>query len=63
MISGSLDQTIKIWNPIDGTSKLTLNVNDHVILLATLPNGDLVSLIGDTDLYDKQRSVPKKTRF
>jgi hypothetical protein len=34
-----------------------MNVNDHVILLATLPNGDLVSLIGDTDLYDKQIKI------
>jgi WD40 repeat protein len=49
--SGSWDNTIKIWNPIDGTLKRTLNHDkDHDNLaLTVLQNGDLAS----SDFYIK----------
>jgi len=44
LVSGSWDNTIKIWNPNDGTLKRTLNGHtSEVRALTTLPNGDLVS--------------------
>jgi WD40 repeat protein len=44
IVSGSVDITIKIWNPNDGTLKQTLNGHTNwVNALATLPNGDIVS--------------------
>jgi WD40 repeat protein len=44
LASGSWDSTIKIWNPIDGTLKRTLNEHtDEVCALTVLQNGDLAS--------------------
>ena len=42
--SGSGDNTIKIWNPNDGTLKTTLTGHTRdVESLVVLPNGDLAS--------------------
>jgi WD40 repeat protein len=44
LASGSSDYTIKIWNPIDGTLKRTLNGHTNVVYaLTVLQNGDLAS--------------------
>ena len=44
MASGSADRTMKIWNPINGTLKRTLNGHTEYVLARTvLQNGDLAS--------------------
>jgi WD40 repeat protein len=44
LASGSGDTSIKIWNPIDGTLKKTLNGHTNwVYVLTVLQNGDLAS--------------------
>ena len=49
LASGAWDNTIKIWNPTDGTLKQTLiGHSDWIRGLRTLPNGDLAS-----GLYDE----------
>ena len=46
------DNTIKIWNPNDGTLKRTLtgHTNGHVYSLVVLPNGDLASGSADNTI-------------
>jgi WD40 repeat protein len=44
LASGSADNTIKIWDPIDGRLKRTLNRHtSSVFALTVLQNGDLAS--------------------
>ena len=44
LASGSNDLAIKIWNPINGTLKRTLNGHtSYVLALTVLQNGDLAS--------------------
>ncbi len=44
LASGSAGRTIKIWNPINGTLKRTLNGHtDWVNALTVLQNGDYAS--------------------
>ena len=44
LVSGSIDKTIKLWNPVDGSLKKTLiGHTEGVCALTVLLNGDLVS--------------------
>jgi WD40 repeat protein len=43
-VSGSKDETIKIWDPKNGTLKFTLNGHTGAVYaLISLPNDDIVS--------------------
>ena len=50
IVSGSYDNTVKIWNSTDAVCKLTLNVTSKVYGLAQLKNGNLITTSPDGNI-------------
>ena len=62
LASGSVDNTIKIWNTTDGTLKQTLNSHDYsVYALVVLHNGNLVSGYFDTKIWNSETYQVERT--